>query len=135
MGIKEGNKETLQIIQRLDDIYRNSPTSQALVANAPVIIREFKEMQLMAMRYKTEIQALAINRANDLKRFRDVAPDFLRQCDKLLENILGLQQTVRSLASQVSTNPDALTVINYTNKQIQQNISLFQGISLSLLNA
>ena len=125
----------LQRIQQLDAIYRDSPTAQALVAQAPVILQHFKETNLIAIKCKAELQALAINRGYDLERFKTVAPHYLQQCNALLSNILSLQQLVRDCASQVSRNPDALTVINYTNKQIQQNIAIFQGISLSLLNA
>lgn len=128
-------QRALQTIESVGDAYRNSPTAQALVAKAPYILKEFKEMNLIALKYKAELEALAINRGNDLEKFKIWAPNKIEECRMLLTNILDLQKLVRELAPQVSTNPDALTVINYTQKQIFQNISLFQSISLSLINA
>lgn len=135
MNIKKIQEKTIDSIARLDRIYSNSPTAQALVAQAPNILRNFKEMNMMAMQYKAELQALSVNREKDLKRFAIVAPGHLQHCNILLSNILHLQQTVRELAATLSSNPDSATVIEYTNKQIQQNIAIFQNISMALLNS
>lgn len=127
-------QRALQKIEEVGEAYRNSPTAQALVANAPFILQSFKEMNLVGLKYKAELEALAINRKNELDKFKIWAPEKIEECKMLLTNILDLQKLVRELAPQVSSNPDALTVINYTQKQIFQNISLFQNVSLSLIN-
>lgn len=135
MNSEEIKNRTLQKLQQLDNIYRNSPTAQMLIGQAPSILQHFKEMNKMSMQYQAEIEALAQNRAYDLRKFERVAPQLLEQCNLLLGNVLDLQRGVRELASRVSGNPDAGTVIAFTNQQIDRNIALYNNLIYNILNA
>lgn len=135
MKSEDIKNRTLQKLQQIDDIYRNSPTAQMLVGHAPMILQHFKEMNKMTVQYQAEIEMLAENRAYDLQKFQTVAPLLLEQCNLLLSNVLDLQRGVRELASRVSGNPDAGTVIAFTNQQIDRNIALYNNLIYNILNA
>lgn len=135
MKSEEIKNRTLQKLRQLDDIYRNSPTAQALLGQAPRILQNFKEINMMSMQYQAQIDALAVNRGYDLQRFQITAPKLLEQCNILLNNILDLQHCVRQLASRVSDDPDANTVISYTNQQIDRNIALYNDLIYNIINA
>lgn len=134
MKSEDIKNRTLQKLQQLDNIYRNSPSAQVLLGHAPIILQYFKEMNMMSIQYQAQIETLAVNRDSDLQKFRMVAPQLLEQCNILLNNVLNLQHGVRELASRVSGNPDASTVISYTNQQIDKNIALYNNLIYNILN-
>ena len=55
MKSEDIKNRTLQKIQQLDNIYRNSPTAQMLLGQAPRILQNFKEMNMMSMQYQAVI--------------------------------------------------------------------------------
>lgn len=123
------------MIRQIDAIYQTSPTAQTLVANAPVILAHFKEMALSQQAFKAQLDALAVNRQYDLDRFRLVADRLLGQVEAISAEILSLQAHVRSLAARYGGDPNARTVIEYTNSQINQHIQLYNSLVFSLLNS
>lgn len=135
MKSEDIKNRTLQKLQQLDDIYRNSPTAQALVGHAPRILQYFKEANMMSMQYQAEIDRLAAARDYDLRRYQTVAPQLKDQCNLLLNNILDLQRVVRERASVLADNPDAATVINFANQQIDKNIAVYNNLIFNILNA
>lgn len=127
--------KTVACIQKLDNIYSQSPTAQALVSNAPAIIQGFNNIKAMTLQQETELKALAINRQNDLARFKEVSSGMMKNLDSIRTHIYSLQATVREYAHLANIDPNAKTVIDYTNRQIDQSISMFNNLAFQILNA
>lgn len=132
---KRGLTKVVTTLNNIDDIYRSSPTAQMLVANAPVILAHFKELNAQSQANAAQLQALAINRNYDLQRFKEVAGDMKKMLSQILERVMTLQDDVREQARLIGSDASASTVIEYTNRQIDQNIRLFNQLTFSLLNA
>lgn len=122
-------------IQRLDQIYQSSPTAQLLVSNAPQILQSFNSLKALAMQQDAQLKALAINRDKDLERFREVASGMMNNLHMILSQIHNLQNSVRACAASAGSDPNARTVIEFTNRQIDQNIAMFNNLTFHLLNA
>lgn len=127
--------KTLTCIQNVDAIYTQSPTAQMLVNNAPAILQSFNNAKALILQQETELKALAINRHYDLEKFKQVSSGMMKNLEIILNQILSLQATVRQYAHLANTNPDAKTVIDYTNRQIDQSISMFNNLSFQILNS
>lgn len=122
-------------VAHLQQVYRDSPTAQVIVDNAPAIISGFRELQAQRMDLQAQIQALIVQREYDLRNFETVAPKMLENLHNICNEIFSLQAEVRRLANCVDSNPQLKTVIDYTNSQISQNIKMFNQLSFNLLNA
>ena len=127
--------KALNCIQKVDSIYSQSPTAQMLVSNAPAILQAFNNLKAMTLQHEMELEALVANRQYQLELFKQVAPGMMKNLESLLNNIYSLQAEVRQYAHWANSNPDAKTVIDYTNRQIDQNIRVFNQLTFSLLNA
>lgn len=127
--------KTVMCIQQLDALYSQSPTAQMLVSNAPAILQGFNNFRAMAHQHEMELKALVAERQYDLARFKEVAPGMMKNLETILNQVYSLQNTVREYAHFANTDPNAKTVIEFTNKQIDQNIRLFNQLTFSLLNA
>lgn len=123
----------ISLINKIDDVYTNSPTAQTLAANAPVILKMFRDMKQDLDSQRLEIQRLCAEREYDLARFREVAPTLNRELSRLGEHIRDLQQTVREVAGKIGHDPNAQLVIDYTNQQIAVSINMFTTLSLNLM--
>ena len=132
---KRGLTKVVTTLNNIDDIYKSSPTAQMLVANAPAILAHFKELNAQSQANAAQLQALAINRNIDLQRFKEVAGDMKKMQSQILERVMTLQDVVREQARLIGSDASASTVIEYTNRQIDQNIRLFNQLTFSLLNA
>lgn len=121
--------KSLDVIRKIDDIYRTSPTVQALTANAPAILSLFGEMR----QHRMELERFVAERQHNLARFREIAPALSRELSLIGKEIRELHKSVRETAKTMGSNPNALTVIEFTNKQIADNINLFNNLSLNLL--
>ncbi|MDE5880173.1 MAG: hypothetical protein K2H60_00450 [Muribaculaceae bacterium] len=122
-------------IQRLDQIYQSSPTAQLLVSNAPQILQSFNSLKALAMQQDAQLKALAINRDKDLEQFREVASGMMNNLHMILSQIHNLQNSVRECVASAGNDPNARTVIEFTNRQIDQNIAMFNNLTFQLLNA
>lgn len=129
------SRNIVACIKRVDDIYRNSPTAQLLVSNAPQILQSFNTIKALAMQQEAQLKTLSINRQYDLERFRMVAKDLTQNLRDILNQIHTLQTQVTSYAALANDDPNAKTVIDFTNRQIDQNIAMFNNLTFQLLNA
>lgn len=120
-------------INKIDHIYKTSPTVQCLASNAPLILTLFREMrQDFAMR-RMEIERICAQRETDLQKFKEIAPTMTKELSFIGQHIRDLQKTVRETAATLDTNPNAQIVIDYTNKQISDAINLFNNLAYHLL--
>ncbi len=127
--------KVLQCIRQVDSIYAQSPTAQMLVSNAPAILQSFNSMRALALQQENELKALAINRKYDLDRFKEISSGMMRNLESILNQIHSLQATVRQNAYFANTDPNAKTVIDYTNRQIDQSIAMFNNLAFHILNS
>lgn len=125
----------LECIDKIDSFYRQSPTANVLVNHAPDIIKSFNALRAVGMQHEAQLKALAINRQYDLKRFQEVAGGMLQSLDSILSHIHSLQKSIGVYASNADSNPNAKTVIDYTNRQIDQSIAMFNNLVFQLLNS
>lgn len=114
--------------------YESSPTAQALVNNAPQILGFFKEVKRYQMDCQMRLAALAQQQKTDLEKYRDAAPRILNEMSDTLKSIRDLQAVVREHAPLALESEGAMTVINYTNQQIDQNIAIFNSLTCTLLS-
>lgn len=121
-------------VRRVDGIIRTSPTAQALVANAPQLLQYFKEMQAVGQQQRFALQALAVNRQYDLEKFKAISGQLVAELKDIRMTIGALQEYVRSKANEFSSDANARTIIEYTERQISQNIQMFNSILYVLLN-
>ena len=63
--------KTVACIQKLDNIYSQSPTAQVLVSNAPAIIQGFNNIKAMTLQQETELKALVRTRQTEIAGFKE----------------------------------------------------------------
>ena len=128
-------QKSIDIIHSIDKLYQTSPTVQSLTSNAPMFLSLFREMKHDLNRRRMEIEQICAQREYDLAKFREVAPILSREISLIGQHIRDLQKTVRETAATLGNNPNAQTVINYTNMQISESIQMFNTLSLNLLTS
>lgn len=121
------------VLQSLDDVCQ-STSVQELRNHAPLIIQSFKELKVIEKSFRHEINLMKESRSEDFKRFQEVAPGMMQNLKSILDHIFQLQQEVRSLSGRMEEDPTAQTVIEYTERHIQQLLDIFQKLSFNLLN-
>ncbi len=62
-----GWQNAIAKVQQLDEFYRSSPTAQMLIANAPMILQQCKEIRSATMQQQAALETLSINRQYDLE--------------------------------------------------------------------
>lgn len=125
----------VSIIRRIDETYQNSPTAQFLTSQAPMILSSFREMRMQINQQRMELERIHAQRSKELERFREIAPTLNKEISLIGQEIRNLQKTVRDTAADIGRNPNAQTVIDYTNKQISDLIQMFNSLAISLINA
>lgn len=122
------------VLQRLDEVYQ-SPSVQELKNYAPLIIQSCKELSAIEKGFRHKIDLMRESRAERLEKFHEIAPGMMQNLKSVLDQILQLQQEVRVLSGRIGKDPSAKTIIDYTERHIQQLLYLFQKLSFNLLNA
>ena len=122
-------------LQRIDKIICESPTAQALANQAPAILQHFKELNANAQLHRQRMEMMFVERSYDLEKFRDKAPIMIEEIRHVSNEIRLLQKHVREMAAKFIDDPNARTVIDYTNAQIVQQINLFNNLIINFLNA
>lgn len=133
-GTNNWGTQAIACLNRLDSIYATSPSAQMLVSNAPAILQSFKEWRMATLQCQSQLEMFATDRAAKLKEFQTVAPGFMKQLDEIKERINRLQDYVRQMSETAADNPNAKTVIDYTNNQILQQIGMYNNIAILLLS-
>ncbi len=128
-------KQTVKGLQKIDRIYQSSPSAQMLVNHAPIILHEFRQLQALGMQYQHELTKLREERADRLIYLREIVPGIQQNLNQILETIISLQKSVRDWHGKDSTDSNIRLIIDHTNRQINQNIELFQNLTFQLLNA
>lgn len=131
--VSQSTDKVINTIWKIDQLYRSSPTVQALVSNAPVILQSFKELKYIQLENQARLEALKISSDNSIQKFRDSAPRILDELKETLNYIRGLQATVRQYAPLANSSEQARTIVTYTNNQIDQNISIFNSLIRTIL--